>query len=127
MVDVLGTTAELKIAEHHTWKAENIYLISVNINKALDLKASDSDDKSQVFVKVQCIDTEFSTKTVENDQNPIWNESTQLKFYHEPHQLIFSVIDNQNDTDPIGKYTLNLQGLFDENLAGNSHCPTQTP
>ncbi|ETO28339.1 hypothetical protein RFI_08792 [Reticulomyxa filosa] len=52
--------------------------------------------------------------------DPVWNEKTQFIFFKDPKELTFNVWDWDKGTkhDPIGDYTLSLDGFFADSHSG---------
>jgi len=92
-----------------------IYLLTLNVIKAEDLKAADLNLSSDPFVELKCNNDTFTTKIIYKNLNPVWNEKHLFCFLEEPKLLDISVWDKDEYTqnDLLGTCEVHLKQYFD--------------
>merc|ERR1712228_179150 len=65
----------------------------------------------------------FQTKIIQNDNNPIWNETFQFKFFSNPSTLKFQILDQGKNDDNIGFTNFDLNKLFNKTNNSKKHKP----
>merc|ERR1719410_1185589 len=95
-------------------KLENIFFLYITVKKAKDLVKADTFGKSDPFCKVIANKQSWTTKTIEKNLNPEWNENTQFVFFEAVKQVKFEVYDWDKGSkhDLIGCYTLDTASFY---------------
>jgi len=97
---------------------EEIFFLTISVESARDLVDADITGKSDPFCKVIATtkDTKqsWTTKTIDDDLNPQWNEETSFVFFDPCDRIDFEVYDWDKNTkhDAIGSVCLK-KGQFD--------------
>jgi len=78
-------------------------------------KIVDKKDVTDPFVDVKLGKTRLAkTAIIDNDLNPVWNESFKIEVCHKSNVLVFDVRDKDHAyTEEIGKVEINTQHLLD--------------
>jgi len=98
-----------------------IFLINIHIQKATNLVKADTFGKSDPYVRVSAFKTDYQTKVIKDDLNPVWEEPCEMTFFNDPKQLKFEVFDfdegiGAGKDDPLGDAVVNLD--FSPNNSG---------
>jgi len=93
---------------------ENIYFLYVKVTEAKDLEKADFTGSSDPFCKVSAKKQSWSTKTIEKNTSPQWNEETSFVFFEKVEEITFEVFDWDKGSkhDSIGKATLNTSEFY---------------
>ena len=100
-----------------------LYFLIIKINKATDLKAADITLKggsSDPFCEVIANKQKFSTKTIMENLNPVWDEETTFCFFNLVDKIEFKVWDWDKGSkhDAIGNCFLNTSRFYDKDNNG---------
>jgi len=93
-----------------------LYVVTVDIFKGIDLPASDLNGSSDAFVITKIFHDEWSTKVVEKNLNPEWNESKRFCFFDPPKLIEFAVRDKDKNSkdDELGRTMFECAERFNE-------------
>ena len=98
------------------FEAETIYLLNLTIIRGRNIKS-----RGGSSAMVECLDQEFKTAIIKNNNNPEWNKSTAMYFYRKPQKLVIKVLDHNEDKTigaPIGYNSINLDEYFHADSQG---------
>lgn len=90
-----------------------VYSLQLEIISGTGLPSKDLSGKSDPFVKVKVGDKEVRTKTIKKNLNPVWNADFRFKFFENPKNVLFTVMDqDMTSNEFIGNATLDLNQQF---------------
>ena len=86
---------------------EIIYLLNVTVRKGMNLQ------KRNNYMRIQCFNHKYDTKTVQDSSNPEWNQSFTIKCYRQPEEIAFHVIhineiSNSSRDELSGNYVMDI-------------------
>ncbi|ETO26191.1 hypothetical protein RFI_10946, partial [Reticulomyxa filosa] len=93
-----------------------LYVVTVNIIRGLDLPVADLNGSSDPYVITKIFTDEWKTKVVPKNLNPQWNESKVFCFFNAPETIEFIVNDKDEHTqdDLLGTATFHCSQQFQE-------------
>mmetsp|Transcript_9755 Transcript_9755/g.8753 ORF Transcript_9755/g.8753 Transcript_9755/m.8753 type:complete len:353 (-) Transcript_9755:566-1624(-) len=93
-----------------------VFSVELEVISGHGLAAKDgaiSGGKSDPYVKISIGDRENKTKVVKNNLNPVWNAKFSYKFFENPKQIRFEVLDEDlTSDDKLGFAEFNLNEYF---------------
>ena len=96
--------------------------LTFTITKAKDLEKSDFIGKSDPYVVLSYKDKTVKSKTINNNQSPVWNFSLVLEVDHaDPGFIEVEIFDEDyTEDDKIGSTTVKVGGLTKNSVSGPS-------
>ena len=103
--------------------------LTFTINKAKDLEKSDFIGKSDPYVVLSYKDKTVKSKTINNNQSPVWNFSLVLEVDHaDPGFIEVEIFDEDyTEDDKIGSTTVKVGGLTKNSAPGPSRTTRVQP
>lgn len=99
---------------------ENVYFLSVEIIRGINLKIADIGGSSDPFVKVIANKQSYETKTVMKNLNPEWNEKTSFVFFEAVKSIRLEVYDWDKNSkhDSIGEVEVDTERFYSQESVG---------
>merc|ERR1711926_21754 len=119
--ETITTTSFIDDTTVETIEIRDVDKLRLVIHKGVNLMKTDIVGKSDPYVVIQHGGKKYQSKTIKNNQNPVWNFEVEIPVDSKDKDIKINVFDQDiGKDDPMGNVILNVHDLLREPVSNKS-------